>query len=84
MKLLVANPFSSVMCGQLMLLFLIPLSLNLKGGVLFKGNLRGKAAKSFEKITKRMQVGLFFFYGLSLSCTQALANIELIRIIWTG
>ncbi|KAL5991508.1 zinc metalloprotease egy2 chloroplastic [Asimina triloba] len=26
-----------------------------KGGVLFKGNLRGQAAKSYEKITKRMQ-----------------------------
>ncbi|XP_010923077.1 probable zinc metalloprotease EGY2, chloroplastic isoform X1 [Elaeis guineensis] len=26
-----------------------------EGGVLFKGNLRGKAAKSYEKITKRMQ-----------------------------
>ncbi|XP_072985397.1 probable zinc metalloprotease EGY2, chloroplastic isoform X2 [Typha latifolia] len=26
-----------------------------EGGVLFKGNLRGKAAKSFEKITKRLQ-----------------------------
>lgn len=26
-----------------------------EGGVLFKGNLRGEAAKSFEKITKRMQ-----------------------------
>ena len=27
-----------------------------QGGVLFKGNLRGKAANSYEKITKRMQV----------------------------
>lgn len=26
--------------------------------MLFKGNLRGEAAKSFEKITKRMQVYL--------------------------
>ncbi|KAL0920230.1 hypothetical protein M5K25_009351 [Dendrobium thyrsiflorum] len=26
-----------------------------EGGVLFRGNLRGKAAKSYEKITKRMQ-----------------------------
>ncbi|XP_057477068.1 LOW QUALITY PROTEIN: probable zinc metalloprotease EGY2, chloroplastic [Actinidia eriantha] len=26
-----------------------------EGGVLFKGNLRGQAAKSYEKITKRMQ-----------------------------
>nr|CAD1819409.1 unnamed protein product [Ananas comosus var. bracteatus] len=26
-----------------------------EGGVLFKGNLRGKAAKSYEKITKRLQ-----------------------------
>lgn len=26
-----------------------------EGGILFKGNLRGKAAKSYEKITKRMQ-----------------------------
>ncbi|RRT82592.1 hypothetical protein B296_00019685 [Ensete ventricosum] len=27
----------------------------MKGGVLFKGNLRGKPAKSYEKITNRMQ-----------------------------
>ena len=27
-----------------------------KGGVLFKGNLRGKPAKSYEKITNRLQV----------------------------
>lgn len=30
----------------------------IKGGVLFKGNLRGQAAKSYEKITNRMEVGL--------------------------
>jgi hypothetical protein len=27
-----------------------------KGGVLFKGNLRGKPAKSYEKITNRLEV----------------------------
>jgi hypothetical protein len=27
-----------------------------KGGVLFKGNLRGKPSKSYEKITNRLQV----------------------------
>ena len=29
--------------------------------MLFKGNLRGEAAKSYEKITKRMQVSLSAF-----------------------
>lgn len=29
-----------------------------QGGVLFKGNLRGQAAKSYEKIAQRMQVSV--------------------------
>lgn len=37
-----------------------------EGGVLFKGNLRGQAAKSFEKITKRMQDRLGDAYKLFL------------------
>ncbi|KAI5670514.1 hypothetical protein M9H77_10878 [Catharanthus roseus] len=37
-----------------------------EGGVLFKGNLRGQAAKSYEKITKRMQDRLGDAYKLFL------------------
>ncbi|XP_022989908.1 probable zinc metalloprotease EGY2, chloroplastic [Cucurbita maxima] len=37
-----------------------------EGGVLFKGNLRGEAAKSYEKITKRMQDNFGDVYMLFL------------------
>ncbi|KAK3020670.1 hypothetical protein RJ639_046263 [Escallonia herrerae] len=37
-----------------------------EGGLLFKGNLRGKAAKSYEKITKRMEDRLGDQYKLFL------------------
>ncbi|XP_023531241.1 probable zinc metalloprotease EGY2, chloroplastic isoform X2 [Cucurbita pepo subsp. pepo] len=37
-----------------------------EGGVLFKGNLRGEAAKSYEKITKRMQDNFGDVYKLFL------------------
>lgn len=40
----------------------------LQGGVLFKGNLRGQASKSYEKIARRMKVGAF----LSSICVEQL------------
>jgi len=34
-----------------------------QGGVLFKGNLRGQAAKSYDKISKRLKVCSIFCFS---------------------
>lgn len=44
-------------CGNHDIMVILIWYVLLQGGVLFKGNLRGLAARSYEKIAKRMEVG---------------------------
>lgn len=66
------------MCFLAYVVVLIRLLCNFfKAGVLFKGNLRGQAAKSYEKISKRMKVSFSLSLFLSFSHTSFISLFKL-------